>query len=171
MDWTWFNWKNEWDHGPEWKAVLFTFFYSQRLWQLFHQVLLGRVGSTAWFMKYSHVHRSCCSPTDKSSVLLMQHFQCCHSGLFWCLLLWMGWFGENATRGDKGRGNMLQVPNSVNNLIGLQIQRDYMSNQLSCSNKRKHNRICSYAVQLWHIVYCSDSAVVEWIFVTLNYLH
>lgn len=53
--------------------------------------------STAWFIKNSHVRRSCCCPADKSQVLLMLHFLCCHSGLFWWLLLWVGWVGEKVT--------------------------------------------------------------------------
>ncbi len=55
------------------------------------------VVSTAWFMKYSHVHRSCYSPADKSQVLLMLHFMCCHSGLFWWWLPWVGWVVVEAT--------------------------------------------------------------------------
>lgn len=101
MDRVWFSWKNEnMTVGQSEKLcssvslIHATFQTGGCSIRLF---CCEACSGTAWFMKYSHVHRSCCSPADKSQVLLMLHFLCCHSGLFWWLLLWVGWVGEKAT--------------------------------------------------------------------------
>lgn len=61
----------------------------------------GRVASSACLMKYSHVHRSCCRPADKSKVPLMLDTQSCQPGIFW----FCGWVGlVGGPPGRKGGG-------------------------------------------------------------------
>lgn len=111
--------------------------------------------SPAWFMKYSHVHRSCCSPADKSQVLLMLHFLCCHSGLFWWLLLWVGWVGEKATWEKDGERicserewriwiwlSTHRACVTVTSSRSSLLSQNLLSNQPSCSNSVSRDRRC-----------------------------
>lgn len=89
--------------------MFFSLFYSRRLLDPVLLLLLlccEACGGAAWLMKYSRVHRSCCSPADKSKVPLMLRFllyAVAQDYFGWLLCGWLGCVWRGGLLGERRR--------------------------------------------------------------------